>query len=599
MPTPPHVLRAAAIAVALAMMSSSAVATDFGDNDPPDDPRIGLSAGWKDAGTASFGMELVRNVPRPEGFYNPANIGDMALANSDLAFTGDYVVVGNFGGFNIYDISDPAQPELVSSIVCPGGQGDVSVYENLLFMSVEEARGRLDCGPQGAQMPADPERFRGVRVFDITDITAPQQVAAVQTCRGSHTHTVVPDANDANNVYVYVSGASFVRPSEELPGCSRLDPDEDPETSLFRIEVIKVPLAAPHEARVVNQPRIFADDATGEIAGLWPGGDHGDGTQRTAQTNHCHDITVYPELGIAAGACSGNGILIDISDPANPVRIDEVYDTNFAYWHSATFNNDGTSVIFTDEWGGGMGARCRATDPEEWGANAIFTIEGGQMTFASYYKLPVPQTTSENCVAHTGSLVPVPGRDIKVQAWYQGGISVFDFTDPHNPFEIAYFDRGPISEEQLVMGGQWSSYWYNGFVYGSEIARGLDVLRLVPNQHLSQNEIDAANLIGFAELNPQNQPHLDWPAEPVVALAYIDQLERSGSLPLTRVAFLRSQLEQASEGTGAARAQALTRLATVAADLGEAASSARSNGDAIDAARIEALQRTLVQLSQS
>jgi hypothetical protein len=327
--------------------------------------------------------------------------------------------------------------------------------------------------------------------------------------------------------------------------------------------VIRVPLAAPQEARVVSEPRIFADGDTESIAGLWRGGDHGEGTQRTAATNHCHDITVYPELGLAAGACSGNGILLDIRDPAHPVRIDEVSDPNFAYWHSATFNNDGTSVIFTDEWGGGMAPRCRASDPEHWGANAIFNLVDGQLEFASYYKLPVAQTATENCVAHNGSIVPVPGRDIKVQAWYQGGISVFDFTDTANPVEIAFFDRGPLSDTQLHTGGFWSSYWHNGYVYGAEIARGLDVFRLTPTEHLTQNEIDAAGLVRVDVFNAQEQALVEWPAEPVVAHAYLDQLARGRTLSADRVSALRTVLETGAPADYTAAAAQL-RAATPA-----------------------------------
>jgi hypothetical protein len=297
------------------------------------------------------------------------------------------------------------------------------------------------------------------------------------------------------------------------------------------------------------------------VAGLWRGGDHGEGTQRTAQTNHCHDITAYPELGLAAGACSGNGILLDISDPANPRRIDEVVDPNFAYWHSATFNNDGTSVIFTDEWGGGTAPRCRATDDPEWGANAIFRLEDGRMEHAGYYKLPAEQTSLENCVAHNGSIVPVPGRDIKVQAWYQGGISVFDFTDPSSPVEIAYFDRGPLSEEQLMAGGFWSAYWHNGYIYGSEMVRGLDVLRLSPSEHLTENELAAAKLVRLYTFNPQTQPRITWPAHFSVARAYVDQLQRSGGLDAAAITRVRTELDRAEGLAAADRAAALNALA--------------------------------------
>jgi hypothetical protein len=578
-------------ALLLFSVLATGIATPVAAQTTGDDPRVGLEAGFPTAEKAYFGLELVSNSARPAGFYNPENPGDLSMGNSDLAFMGNYVVVGNFNGFKIYDISDPANPSLEVSVVCPGGQGDVSVYENLLFMSVEEARGRLDCGTQGTSGRVDPERFRGVRVFDISDIYNPQQVAAVQTCRGSHTHTVVPGQASSGVVYVYNSGSSFVRPNEELAGCSAVGPDEDPNTSLFRIEVIEVPLAAPHQARVVSEPRIFADPETGSVAGLWAGGNHGEGTQRTATTNHCHDITVYPELNLAAGACSGNGILLDISDPVNPVRIHEVVDVNFAYWHSATFSNDGKRVIFTDEWGGGTSPRCRDTDPETWGANAIYNIVDGRMEFAGYFKLPAPQEATENCVAHNGSLIPVPGRDIMVQAWYQGGISVFDFTDPSSPMEIAYFDRGPIDAERLRVGGHWSAYWHNGMIFGTEIARGLDVLRLVPTEHLSQNEIDAALLVEKSKVNVQTQRTIEWPADFAVARAFVDQLERSGDLGGQRLAQLRADLDAAENGSD--RAAAIERVRTAAGQL--RADSGRA-ANTVAAMRLSGLADSLVNL---
>jgi len=534
----------------------------------PQDPRIGLGAGWLDAEEAIRNMELLATVERPEGFYDPNAIGDLSWANSDLAMKGDLVFVGSFQGFNVYDVSDPSNPLLRASVTCPGGQGDVSVHGNLLFMSVQETRGRVDCGTGGVAAAVSPERFRGVRIFDIGDLDHPRQVAAVQTCRGSHTHTLVTSPHDEANVYIYNSGTSAVRSDLELQGCSDLEPEEDPGTSLFQIDVIEVPLSAPHNARIVNEPRIFSDPETGAIEGLWPGGDHGPGTQPSRRTSQCHDITAYPAIGLAAGACSGNGILLDIRDPAHPVRVDAAIDRNFVFWHSATFNNDGTKVLFTDEWGGGTAARCREEDPMDWGANAIFEIVDGRMEHRGYYKLPVPQTDQENCVAHNGSLVPVPGRDIKVQAWYQGGISVFDFTDASDPVEIAYFDRGPIDADQLVVGGHWSAYWYNGAIYASEIARGLDVLRLTPSEHLTQNEIDAANLVLFEEFNAQHQPRVVWPPHPAVPRALLDQLERTGGISDDRAGRLAEALTQVEgTATGAARTAALDELESVAALL--------------------------------
>lgn len=593
------------------------------------DPRSKLSPGMTGAGEIAKGMKHVLLLKKPDAFQlNPEEpdnervkkvlgsigIGDpamipkpmqvlfagLAFANSDLAFQGNHLFMGNFYGMNIYDISDPTKARLLTSMLCPGGQGDVSVYRNLMFMSVEMPNGRIDCGEQGfpaepapaaGQLPAglpvpQKDRFRGIRIFDISDIKNPKQVAAVQTCRGSHTHTLVTDPKDKNNVYIYVSGASFVRPAEELAGCSGGPPDKDPNTALFRIEVIKVPVAAPQNAAVVSTPRIFGDPKTGALASITSAATHGTG--RPEETESCHDITAYPELGLAAGACSGNGILLDIKDPVNPKRVEAVNDPNYAYWHSASFSNDGEKVVFTDEWGGGMSPRCRATDPNVWGANAIFRRAGNKLTHTAYYKLPAAQTDSENCVAHNGSLVPVPGRDIKAQAWYQGGISVMDFTDPNRPIEIAYFDRGPIDPKMVVMGGHWSAYWYNGYVYASEIARGLDVFELTPTEHLSQNEIDAAKAVRQNILNVQTQERLTWPRNLTVAKAYIDQLERSGGLTAETVASLRQAIQsaEASKLNKGDRA----RLK----DLGSSLEKNNSKG-AADTARLRSLAEILKQ----
>jgi hypothetical protein len=435
-------------------------------------------------------------------------------------------------------------------------------------------------------------RFRGVRVFDITNLDTPRQIAAVQTCRGSHTHTLVVDPDDKANIYVYGSGTSSVRSAEELAGCSGQDPKEDPATALFSIDVIQVPLAAPQTARIVNRPRIFADPKTGAIGGLWPGGAHGPGTQTTRLTNQCHDITTYPALGLAAGACSGNGILLDISDPVNPVRLDEVVDPNFAYWHSATINNDGTKVIFTDEWGGGTQPRCRATDPPTWGANAIFDIVDRKMRFGGYFKMPAPQTEQENCVAHNGSIIPVPGRDIMVQAWYQGGLSVFDFTDSANPVEIAFFDRGPLDPKQLITGGYWSTYWYNGYIYGSEIARGLDVFRLVPSPYLTRNEIDAALLAQRIGFNAQQQTRITWPASSIVARAYLDQLARTRAVARERLDATRDALGRVDDLRTGRERNAPAVLARLDA-LAEAFENEAAGAQGQDAARRRALGATL------
>lgn len=522
-----------------------------------DDPRANLAAGFRDAEEAISNLRLVAALPKPTGFYDPENPAQLApriaedaeadeagdlvdtarpdireeededgnprfgergsllsFANTDMAFSGDLLVAGNYHGFNVYRFGDDGIPQLASSIVCPGGQGDVSIAGDLLLMSVQDSRARKDCGLQGIESNISDERFRGLRIFDISDVTRPRQVGQVQTCRGSHTHSIV--SADDQRLVVYNSGTSYVRDDRELPGCFERGGDN---TALFSIDVIEIPLADPAAARIVDSPRIFAQD--GRIAGLWRGGDHGEGTQETRVTDQCHDITVFPSLNLAAGACSGNGIILDIADPLAPKRLDDVTDTGFAYWHSATFNNDGTKVLFTDEWGGGGRPRCQAGDPMTWGANAIYAIEDGKLAFRSLYKLPAPQSDVENCVAHNGSIIPVPGRDIFVQAWYQGGISVIDFTDAENPFEIAYFDRGPVDADQLITGGYWSAYWYNGRIYATEISRGLDVFALSPSEFLTAEEIAAAEAAQYdgGVFNPQTQTQVSWPEAAIAAAA--------------------------------------------------------------------------------
>jgi len=542
------------------------------------DPRAGLAPGLFDAEEAILNLELVVSQRKPPGFYdpnNPAARGAAALkneldeedkpkttqksanalrypmlsfSNTDMAFSDDLLVTGSYHGFNMYQLQDSGIPNLVSSVVCPGGQGDVSIVGDLLIMSVEQTRGRLDCGLQGVSEDISDERFRGIRIFDISDITSPVQVGAVQTCRGSHTHSVVSGPDADGKILVYNSGTSSVRKEEELENCIDGTPGDD-RTALFRIDVIEIPVDDPSKSRIIDSPTVFADPETGALAGLWRGGDHGDDTQETYRTDQCHDITVFPSANLAAGACSGNGILFDITDPRKPTRIDAVTDAGFAYWHSATFNNDGTKILFTDEWGGGGRARCRAWDPITWGADAIYDIVDQKLEFKGNYKIPAPQLETENCVAHNGSIIPVPGRDIFIQAWYQGGISVIDFTDSANAIEIAYFDRGPIDEKELLTGGFWSVYYYQGAIYGTEIARGLDVLKLLPSEFLSTNEIAAAALaypaMGPSKLfNPQQQIPMAWPDMPIVASAYVDQFERAKAISSVTADNVRQLLSQ-------------------------------------------------------
>ncbi len=589
---------------------------------PRPDPRVGLRPGLEDAGEAVWNLRVVSETPSPEQFAG--------VTNSDLAFTGTYAIQGNYNGFQVWDVENPSRPSLTTAYVCPASQSDVSVYRNLLFVSGEDLAARLDCGTQGVQDTVSKDRLRGLRIFDISDIRSPKNVGNVQTCRGSHTHSLLVDPKDTTNVYVYISGSSVVRSPGELAGCVATMPSADPTTAWFRIEVIKVPVDHPEQAAIVSSPRIFDDlkapvahgetpadsaaaakelaeakaagrftvmirgeetilpdeqadtilkEIVGARGGSGPATAADSGMLRqalphlvaaqvetepdsTSGPTQCHDITLYPAIGLAGGACEGYGLLLDIRDPVRPVRISEVSDSNFSYWHSATFNNEGTKVLISDEWGGGSQAKCRVTDKREWGADAIFTVEGRRMRFRSYYKLPAPQTAQENCVAHNGSLIPIPGRDVMVQAWYQGGLSVFDWTDPAHPVEIAFFDRGPVDSTRIASGGYWSTYWYNGFIYGSEMARGLDIFDLQPSAFISQNEIDAAKSVRLDYFNVQGQPKFVWPKTLGLARAYLDQLERSKGLGAEEVAASREALVKAEKGSDAERRETLRQLAT-------------------------------------
>jgi hypothetical protein len=630
-PSLPRAVAVAALAVLSACASTTpkpaATAPARSTADWASDARVGLKAGLYDAQEAISNLKVVGRAQLPAAFAGQWN--------SDITFTGKYAIQGNFAGPIIWDMSDPSKPALVTAYPCPASQNDVSVFRNLMFMSVEANNGRVDCLAGGVQDTVSPIRMRGVRIFDITDIKTPKLIANVQTCRGSHTHTVLEDPKDKANVYIYVSGSAGVRSPNELAGCVGNVASSDPSSALLRIEIIKVPLADPSKAAVVGRSNIFtgltevprhgpsdADRAQGSRAleaaraqgafiaknpqsgmemvvppqmvrplldsvvkargatGAATGADSAalrgamqgilnrafgaavGGGGAVSERSQCHDITVYPALGLAGGACEGHGILLDISNPVNPVRLDAVADSNFAYWHSATFNNDGTKILFSDEWGGGTSPKCRAGDKPEWGANAIFTIENRKMKFQSYYKIPTIQTGAENCVAHNGSLVPIPGRDVMIQSWYQGGISMFDWTDPKNPIEIASFDRGPVDSTRVVVGGSWSVYWYNGQMISSEIARGMDIAELVPSPFISQNEIDAAKSVRFTYLNAQGQPKLEWPPTFALARAFTDQLERKGCLAGNRISAIRASLSAAERATGVERSTALRQLGT-------------------------------------
>jgi len=623
------------------------------------DPRVGLKAGLMNAEEAVYGFKVEAKVPSPPGF--------LGVTNSDLAFIGKYAIQGNYAGFQVWDMSVPSNPTIAATYPCPASQNDVSAFRNLLFLSSEGNGSRADCMPGGIKDTVSTERVRGVRIFDITDIKHPRLITAVQTCRGSHTHTLVEDPRDRDNVYIYVSGSAGIRSPNELAGCVRDKPDQNANSSLLRIEIIKVPLAHPEQAAIVNRANIFADlkapaehgESSADIAaahkeaeaaraaggfvvsvpsgpgsiemvlssrfsrplldsivrarggsgnptavdsaalrgglqgivdkmfGIGDGSALTPGVSPVSVNSQCHDITVYPALGLAGGACEGHGMLLDIRDPADPKRISAVSDSNFSYWHSATFNNDGTKILFSDEWGGGGGPKCRATDKKEWGANAIFEIVGGKMEFRSYYKLPAVQTDKENCVAHNGSLVPIPGRDIMVQSWYQGGISMFDWTDARHPQEIAYFDRGPVDSTRMGNAGSWSVYWYNGTIVSSEIGRGLDAFALMPSRYVTRNEIDAANTVKMTHFNAQGQPKLAWPPSYPLARAYVDQLERNKCLSATRISAVRAGLASAERAGQAGR----DALKTLAASL---------NGDmtsSCDVPKTRKLQSAIQELS--
>jgi LVIVD repeat len=617
---------------------------------PSPDPRVGLRAGKMDAAEAVWNLRVLSKNPPSEQFVDQTN--------SDLAFIGPYAIQGNYHGWQVWDISNPSRPAMKSAYVCPASQSDVSVYKNLLFVSGENLSARLDCGTQGVEDTVSTERLRGIRIFDITDIAHPKNVGNVQTCRGSHTHSLLVDPKDAQNVYVYISGSSPVRSASELPGCTTGMPTQDPNSAWFRIEVIKVPLAHPEQAAIVSSPRIFnglvapprhgeaKEDSlahAAEIAKAKAGGQfiavvpgegefiipaedsramldsvvkarNGSGEptaadsatlreaiprmvarmvgvqpDTTAGPTQCHDITLYPEIGLGGGACEGYGILLDISDPVHPKRVAAASDVNFSYWHSATFNNAGSKLLFSDEWGGGGQPKCRKTDKREWGADAIFTIvQRQQLQFQSYYKLPAPQTEQENCVAHNGSLIPIPGRDIMVQSWYQGGISVFDWTDAKHPTEIAFFDRGPVDSTRMASGGYWSSYWYNGVIVGSEISRGLDIFELVPSGFISKNEIEAAKSVHLDYFNTQGQVKFTWPATVSLAGAYVDQLERSHGLNAGTIAGIRKTLADIEQRPDSERQKVLAQLAT------ELAGNVAHSGDA---AKVQTLAGVVRQLA--
>ncbi|MFJ2647258.1 LVIVD repeat-containing protein [Streptomyces sp. NPDC087420] len=475
------VAAAAAGLFATLLAAGPAVATpDPGDAPAP--AKISAAA-IADASAAIKSGEIpgVDEIVHSSNIEHLSNTPKDALAgtNSDLAFQGKYAFAGNYDGFRIFDLTNPKAPKTVAQVLCPGSQNDITVSGDLLFLSTDSSRSDNSCSSV-TQPASEKSSWEGMKIFDISDKRNPKYVAAVETACGSHTHTLVPERKD---VYVYVSSYS---PSASFPDCQ---PPHD------GITVIKVPRKAPEKSSIVNFPLLFPDGGN-------PGGTTNPGV---STTSGCHDITVLPSKDLAAGACMGDGILLDIKNPARPKVIDRVQDNvNFAFWHSATFNQDADKVVFTDELGGGGAATCNEAIGPNKGADGIYDIVGRgdhrKLVFRSYYKIPRYQGSTENCVAHNGSIIPVKGRDIMVQAWYQGGISVWDFTNSSRPTEIGYFERGPLSATTNATGGSWSAYYYNGYIYSNDIAKGFDVLKL------DDRRTDPAKRVRIDELNVQTQP---------------------------------------------------------------------------------------------
>ena len=584
------------------------------------DPRNGLKPGMYDAGEAAQGLRLVSFSRKPAAFDSARGL---AFINSDLAFRDHYVYQGNFAGFTIWDVKDPAHPSMVAVVPCITSQGDPSIIGNLLFISAEGNGNRNDCAKGGVQDPAD--HMAGVRIYDVSNPASPRLIKNVQTCKGSHTHTVIPDPKNKDVVYIYVSGNQGARPATELAGCNNGTDPADVNNSLYRLDVIKVSLEHPEQAAVVTGARIFTGldaaptsemrrEAQAERAARRSaaGGGTANGNAQQAGDprmatgpRNCHDVTAYPAMNLLAGACASYGLLVDISNPEKPVRLDARADTNFSLWHTAVFSNDGSKVVFTDEWGGGTQPMCQATSMMEMGGNTVLTIKDRKMTQHSYFKIPSAQTAQENCVSHNGGLIPVPGRDLFVQGWYQGGVDVSDFTDPDHPFEVAFFDRGPvdlppapgdtanatISRQRGTIGGSWGAYYWNGYIYSSELARGFDVLELVPSDKLSANEIAAAKLVRMEQYNPQSQPHYTFPAAFPVVRSYLDQLVRNNGLSSDRTSAIAKALDDAEQQTGAARSRSLTKLAAqVDGDLKGASDSARVKTLAAEIRRLAAVK---------
>jgi hypothetical protein len=588
------------------------------------DPRSTLKSGRFDAGEAALNMRLVSFSKKPAEFDT---VQGLKFINSDLAFGTNYAYQANFAGFTIWDISDPAKPVVASVVKCITSQGDPSIWGDLLFLSAEGAGNRNDCADGGVQDPKD--HMAGVRIFDVSDKKAPKLIKNVQTCKGSHTHTIVPHPKDKNIIYIYVSGQQNARPETELAGCKNGTNPADKTNSLYQLDIIKVPLNNPEKAVVIPGARIFTGlDGGGECKQFCVPVNPNRGARRgraaaadSAATpnaepistgpRNCHDVTAYPSRNLLLASCSTHSILVDIRNPEKPVRLDAIMDTNnFQGRHTAAFSNDGKKLIQTDEWGGGTGPMCQASSMIELGGNTIISLDAkNKQTQRAYFKLPSAQSAEENCVSHNGGIIPVPGRDLYVQGWYQGGVNVMDFTDADKAFEVAYFDRGSIDPPAMVdvpasaaaasggrgagrtIGGSWGAYYWNGYIYSSELDRGMDVFELLPSEHLSANEIAAAKLVQFTEYNPQSQPKMTWPPAFVVVRSYLDQLVRGNGLVAERTTAISSALDLAEQKSGAARASALKALAMqVDVDARNAKDGARVRAMAAEMRRLAAVK---------
>lgn len=453
-------IRRHTIAAAATLTLGAALLAPPAGADPAEATHPPTGGGTADQHSGS--MTLEANLPRVDG-----------AVQSDLAFQGDYAYAGSYSGFRVIDISDPEEPEQVSFFPCSGAQGDISVYRDLLFSSVDAPQSKPECDSSSVADAAVPGAWEGVRIFDISDPEEPEHVASVRTDCGSHTNTLVPSGE--GDLFVYVSSYALTK-SSVGPDCEQFH---------GKISVIQVPKGAPHRAKVVAEPEIDLSDFDSdrlELDALAP---------ILQDTKGCHDISVLTPRKLAAAACLSEGQLWDISDPTRPVTLRRLDTPQMKTWHSAAFTWDGERMAFGDEWGGGGLPRCRAGDSRESGAVWIYDVASG----APLGSWKVPRDESGTCTMHNFNFVPGVEGDILVASAYTAGTTVADVTDPANPVEIGFYKAG-----DPVAAVTWSSYWHNGYVYANDITRGLDVFAL---DHPAVD--DAAEL---GRDNPQTQERL-------------------------------------------------------------------------------------------